>query len=143
VGAGNALKREEGWHALGALVAQASQAAPYSAITADNRSVVAELLYYVKFHKTPIRVWTRDLATRDHFEMTLRLSPGAAHVLLVIEPSSAKRVLATFDSAMLIRAVHIPVGGSHIRAIDLYDATGYHGPQSAPDGRQGSPASVL
>ncbi|HEX3665867.1 MAG TPA: glycosyltransferase family 39 protein [Rhizomicrobium sp.] len=128
VGAGNALKREEGWRKLGTIVAQAAQAAPYTAIAADNRSVVAELLYYVRQRPMPIRVWTRDLNIRDHFEMTLRLATGAARVLLVIEPPSAKRVLATFDSARLIRSVPLPVGGSHIRAIDLYDAAAYRGP---------------
>lgn len=128
VGAGNALKREEGWHELGAAVAAEAEAKPYAAIAADNRSVVAELLYYAQPRKAPIRVWTRDLSIRDHFEMTLRLAPGAARVLLVIEPSSVIRVLATFDSAQLIKSVPIPVGGSHIRAIDLFDAAGYRGP---------------
>ncbi len=143
VGAGNALKREEGWHELGAAVVREARANPYAAIAADNRSVVAELLYYARPRKAPIRVWTRDLSIRDHFEMTLRLPPGTTRVLLVIEPPSAKRVLATFDSARLIKSVPVPVGGSHIRAIDLYDAGGYRGPQSPPRSGPGSPAPVL
>jgi len=142
-GAGNALKREEGWRSLGAAVVRAAEAVPYTAIAADNRSVVAELLYYARPENVPIRIWTRDLNIRDHFEMTLRLVPGAARVLLVIEPASASRVLATFDSARLIRAVSIPIGGSHIRTMDLYDAHNYHGLQPADAGRPGSPAPVL
>ena len=143
LGAGNALKREEGWHSLGAEVVQAAQAAPYTAIAADNRSVVAELLYYARPRKAPVCVWSRDLNIRDHFEMTLRLPSGAARVLLVIEPNSVKRVLATFDSSRPIKSVSIPVGGSHIRAIEFYDAAGYRGPESPPGKRAASPASVL
>ncbi|HEX4157945.1 MAG TPA: glycosyltransferase family 39 protein [Rhizomicrobium sp.] len=143
IGAGNALKREEGWHELGTAVAHESEAKPYTAIVADNRSVVAELLYYAQPRKAPIRIWARDLSIRDHFEMTLRLSPGTARVLLVLEPPSVKRVLATFDSARPIKSVPIPVGGSHIRAIDLYDAVGYRGAQNSADDRPGSRAAVL
>ncbi|HEY3638118.1 MAG TPA: glycosyltransferase family 39 protein [Rhizomicrobium sp.] len=142
-GAGNALKREEGWRNLGEAVVQAAKAGPYTSIAADNRSVVAELLYYARPRTVPIRVWTRDLNIRDHFEMTLRLEPGATHVLLVIEPASRPRVLATFDSARLIRAVPVPIGGAHIRAIDLFDAGSYRGPGSPSRTRTDSPASVL
>jgi hypothetical protein len=140
---GNALKREEGWRALGTEVAQAARSAPYAAIAGDNRSVVAELLYYAQPRKVPILVWTRDLNIRDHFEMTMRLSRGAARVLLVVEPPSASRVLATFDSARLIKSLPIPVGGSHIRAINLYDASDYRGPLRATVRRPASPVSVL
>jgi hypothetical protein len=143
VGAGNVLKREEGWHNLSAIVLHTAQAAPYTFIAADNRSVVAELLYYARAGAVPVRVWARDLNIRDHFEMTLRLPPGAARVLLVIEPRSAGHVLATFDSAKLTKIVSIPVGGSHIRAINLYDAKDYRGPLGVPAGQQDSPASVL
>jgi 4-amino-4-deoxy-L-arabinose transferase-like glycosyltransferase len=143
VGAGNALKREEGWQALGQAVAETARAAPYTAIAADNRSIVAELLYYARPRNVPVLVWTRDLAVRDHFEMTLRLVAGAPRVLLVLEPVSVSRVIATFDSGRLLRAVPIPVGGAHIRAIDLYDGRNYRGPSSATVMPSASPASVL
>jgi hypothetical protein len=68
---------------------------------------------------------------------------GAPRVLLVLEPVSVSRVIATFDSARLLRAVPIPVGGAHIRAIDLYDGRNYRGPSSATVMPSASPASVL
>jgi len=143
VGAGNALKREEGWHALGAAVAQAVEAAPYRAIAADNRSIVAELLYYARPRNVPVFVWMRDLNVRDHFEMTMRLPLHESRTLMVIEPPSVPRVLATFDSARLVGTVAIPVGGAHIRAIDLFEASNYLGPSRANVGRPASPASDL
>lgn len=143
LGAGNALKREEGWRKLGADVARAAQLASYNVIAADNRSVVAELLYYVRPRNIPVRIWARDFAVRDHFEMTLRLAPGAARVLLAIPPQGAGRVLATFDSAKLIRTVILPVGGRHAREIVLFDARFYRGPQNAPRGQPVSPPPVL
>ena len=129
IGVGNALKREEGWRKLGAEVAGVAAAAPYDAIAADNRSIAAELLYYVRPRRAPMRVWSRDLNIRDHFEMTIRLERGVNRVLLVLEPRSAGRVLATFDSSALLKTVAIPVGGHHQRVTVLYDARHYRGPQ--------------
>ena len=132
VGLGNAFKREEGWQQLGAEVAVLSRAAPYDAVVADNRSVAAELLYYARPRGAPMRVWSRDLNIRDHFEMTIRLAAGARRVVLALEPSSAKRVLVTFDSAMLVKTVTTAIGGHHQRVTALYDARHYRGPQLPP-----------
>lgn len=132
VHAGNAFKREEGWRELGTEVASAAESSRYDTIAGDNRSVVAELLYYARPRRTPMGIWTRDLAIRDHFEMTMRLAPGTRRVLLAIEPRSAARVLATFDSASVVKRIVIGVGGGHFRAIDLYDAQDYRGPGVRP-----------
>ena len=129
IGLGNAFKREEGWHELGTEVATLSRAAPYEAIVADNRSIAAELLYYARPRRAPLRVWSRDLKIRDHFEMTMRLAEGAGRVLLVLEPASERRVLATFDSAVRVKTITSPIGGHHRRVAVLYDARHYRGPQ--------------
>jgi hypothetical protein len=142
--AGNAFKREEGWRQLGSEVALAAGKMPYDWIAGDNRSVVAELLYYTRPRRTPLRVWTRDLNIRDHFEMTIRLAPGARRVLLAIEPRSAARVIPTFDSALVVKRIVIGVGGNHSRAIDLYDAQDYRGPSArAPRNRRQSSAYAV
>ncbi len=130
LGLGNAFKRMEGWSALGRAVASQAAAQPYDAIVAENRSIVAELLYYARPRHIPILVWDRDSRIRDHFQMTLRLTPAhGRHVLLAVEPSAARKVLATFDSIRPLRTVTILVGGHRTRAISLYDARGYEGPQ--------------
>jgi len=128
-GVGNAFKREEGWRELGREVARAAGASHYDYIAADNRSIVAELLFYARPCPTPIRMWARDLRIRDHFEMTLRLESGQVRVLLAVDPNAAGRVLATFDSAKPLTRISIPVGGRHVRLIDLYDARDYRGPR--------------
>lgn len=131
VGMGNAFKREEGWRLLGVEVAREAARTPYDFIAADNRSVMAELLYYARPRSVGIRAWDRDLAIHDHFEMTLRLEAGAARVLLVIEPASAGSVLPTFDSAIVLKRVELRVGGRRTRTVDLYDARHYRGPQDS------------
>jgi uncharacterized membrane protein YbaN (DUF454 family) len=131
IGLGNVFKREQGWRELGAEVVRVSRSAAFAAIAADNRSIAAELLYYARPRRTAMRVWSRDLNIRDHFEMTMRLERGADRVLLVLEPLTAQRVLATFDSSVLLKRLAIPVGGHHQRITELYDARQYRGPQPA------------
>ncbi|HEX4078235.1 MAG TPA: glycosyltransferase family 39 protein [Rhizomicrobium sp.] len=143
IAAGNAFKREEGWRQLGADVARAASAADYDFIAADNRSIVAELLYYARPCSVPVRAWARDFNIRDHFEMTMRLERGARRVLVAVEPGAAGRVLATFDSARAVKHLSIGVGGGHARTIDLYDARYYRGPRGTDRAQPASRPHVM
>ena len=127
-GAGNALKREEGWRELGQAVVTQSRAASYDAIAAVNRSVLAELLYYARPRSIPIRAWDRNASPRDHFQMTIPLTPKYRRVLLVMEPDEAPRVLAYFDSHRLMEELSIPLGRHRSRVLLLYDAQGFSAP---------------
>ncbi|HEY1615800.1 MAG TPA: glycosyltransferase family 39 protein [Rhizomicrobium sp.] len=143
VGLGNAFKREEGWRELGRIVVRAADAAPYRAIVTDNRSLMAELLYYAQPRSLPLRMWDRDDRIRDHFQMTMRLQPGPERVLVVAEPTDAPHILATFDSAKVVELVDISLAVRRVRQIALCDAQGYRGPQIRHAGAQLSPVSDL
>jgi 4-amino-4-deoxy-L-arabinose transferase-like glycosyltransferase len=130
VGLGNAFKREEGWRELGAAVAKEASHARYDAIATDNRSVIAELLYYTTPRTVPVRMWDRDVKSDNHFQMTLRLERPARRVLLVVSPEDAPRVLPTFDSATRLDRLTVGVGGHRTRVTELYDAHDYRGPLS-------------
>jgi 4-amino-4-deoxy-L-arabinose transferase-like glycosyltransferase len=127
IGIGNAFKREQGWAAMAQQVARQAATAHYDAIVTDDRSVVAELLYYARSCPTPVRAWSRDPHPRDHFQMTIPLVPGTAHMLLAIGPDGAHTVLASFDSTKLLGSIAVPIGGHHQRVTQLYDAHTYRG----------------
>ena len=128
LGVGNVFKRQEGWRALAGAVSGEFAHGGYGAIASDNRSVTAELLYYLKPRRLPVRIWDPDLIDNNHFEMTMRLMAPAPRTLLVIEPKNAPQVLATFESNRLVARVASPVGGRHVRVMNLYDARDYRGP---------------
>jgi 4-amino-4-deoxy-L-arabinose transferase-like glycosyltransferase len=132
IGLGNAFKREQGWRALGERVTKDARLAPYDAIATNNRSVIAEILYYAQPRSVPVRMWDRDLRDDDHFQMTMRLTRPAPHVLLVVSPSDAPGIVATFDSTKLVDIVSVPIGGHRKRITELYDALDYRGPQPVP-----------
>jgi 4-amino-4-deoxy-L-arabinose transferase-like glycosyltransferase len=127
LGVGNALKREQGWSDLGQQVAQVAAKSRFDAVATDNRSVVAELLYYARSCPTPIRVWSRNSVPRDHFQMMIPLQPGTPRVLVAIAPQDAPAVIVTFDSATVLATITTAIGGHHQRVIRLYDARRYRG----------------
>lgn len=128
LGVGNVFKREEGWRALAGVVKSEAAKGGYPVVATDNRSVTAELLYYMRPDGPPLRIWDPDDASHNHFDMTMRLVPPVPRALLVIAPEGAAEVLATFESARPISTVSLPVGGRHMRTLSLYDARGYRGP---------------
>ncbi|MGN6149930.1 MAG: ArnT family glycosyltransferase [Rhizomicrobium sp.] len=129
MGVGNAFKRMEGWEQLGNAVAEQANSGHYAIVSAANRSIMAELLYYAAPRTAFVRMWDKDLHDDDHFQMTLRLTPPAHRVLMVLSPQEAPSVLNSFDSNTLADTVTIPIGGHRLRVTQLYDARDYRGPQ--------------
>ena len=128
-GVANVFKRETGWRELAEAVSAQSTRGRYDAIASDNRSVTAELLYYLRPRRSLVRIWAPGLSNHNQFEMTMRLVRPAPRVLLVVEPWVAAEVLSTFDSNRLLNRVTEPVGGRRVRVMLLYDAHGYRGPE--------------
>jgi 4-amino-4-deoxy-L-arabinose transferase-like glycosyltransferase len=127
VGLGNPFKRQEGWRALSAAVAAETRRAHFDAVAASNRSVTAELLYYLPHDSPPVRIWDGQVHSRNQFDMTIRLVPPAGHTLLVLAPSEASAVLSSFESARVLQVLSTPVGGNQHRVLTLYDARDYRG----------------
>ncbi len=129
IGQGNAFKRQEGWRELGQAVL--SHASGHDVLVAANRSTFAELLYYARPRTIPMRMWDRDRHDDDHFQMTMRLTPPAHRVLLVLGADETAEVLPTFDSPSMVATVAIPVGGHRTRTNLIFDARDYRGPQTS------------
>lgn len=132
VGLGNVFKREEGWQALAADVREVAAGDRYDAVAVDNRSAIAELLYYARPLGPPIRALRGDLVPHDDFQMIIPLLRSQSHVLLVIEPRDAPAMRAMFDSSRALAVVAIPVGGHAERLMELYDAHSFRGFTATP-----------
>lgn len=131
-GLANAYKRMHGWRELGKVVVARAEIDRPEAIVADNRSVVAELLYYARPRSVPVLAWDDDEAADDHFQLTLRLTPETSgRVLLVTTRDDPAEVLATFDSAQLVDTNIVPLGGDRRRVTLFFDAQGYRRPASS------------
>jgi hypothetical protein len=110
--------------------ARSRRGGKYAVVAADNRSVMAELLYYRRSPRPAASA--SGTATRE--PQSLR-DDHAAHaarqprVLWSSSPEDAARGAPTFESNRRSRTCR-PVGGPrHVRVMSLYDARFYRGPQ--------------
>lgn len=136
---GNVFKRQEGWRDLARAVSVRFAQEPYDYVVTDNRSVTAELVYYMRPSGAKLRIWDPSVASHNQFDMTMRLTAPASRALLVLAPEGAAQVLSTFESSRFLGRVATPVGGQNLRIMCLYDARNYRGPQSAELRSRASP----
>jgi hypothetical protein len=124
--------RTLGWRDLaGATRAELTKAAaagrPYAAILSDDRSVTAELLYYLRDEPTPILAW-RPGAPHDHFEMTRPFTAATpSPVLLVRVDDDLPPALKSFASADKVGDRMLPAGDNAQRHVTFYSLAGYKG----------------
>ena len=124
--------RTLGWRDLAeATRAELTKAAaagkPYAAVLSDDRSVTAELLYYLRDEPTPILAW-RPGAPHDHFEMTRPFTAATpSPVLLVRVDDEPPPALKSFASADKVGDRMLPAGDNAQRHVTFYSLAGYKG----------------
>ena len=100
---GDPFARTLGWRALAgearaALAEARREGRPFAAILTEDRSVTAELIYYLRDEPTPVLAW-RDGRPHDHYELTRPYAGQALEpVLLVDMRETASPVTQRFGS---------------------------------------------
>jgi 4-amino-4-deoxy-L-arabinose transferase-like glycosyltransferase len=124
--------RTLGWRELGeATRAELAKAAaggkPFTAVLSDDRSLTAELLYYMRDEPTPVLAW-RVGAPHDHFELT-RPFTGAtpSPVLLVTEGKASGSIGDNFTTVEKVGERTLPAGKNASRHVTFYSLAGYKG----------------
>jgi len=122
--------RTLGWHDLAIAtrdeLAKARTAGrPFAAVLSDDRSMTAELLYYMRGEPTPVLAWRKG-APHDHFELTRPFTAASGGpVLLVREGTDAGAAAAAFASAEEIADLDLPAGNNARRRVTFYALSGY------------------
>lgn len=143
-GVGEPFARTLGWreladHTRRALDDARKAGKPYAAIIADDRSVTAELLYYMRDEPTPVLAWRlANQKPQDHYELT---RPYAGHprepVLLVSVRASADDVTRHFKTVTALGSTDLPAGSAS-RKVALYALSGFD-PQPVAAKRKDKP----
>lgn len=128
--AGEALARTLGWRAVADAARQAlaqarHQGTPFGAVITDDRSLTAELLYYLRPEATPVLAWRGSGRPLDHYELTRPYHGGADPVLLVSVRADADPVLRRFEHAEPLGERQIAVGAGEPRRIRLFSLSGF------------------
>jgi 4-amino-4-deoxy-L-arabinose transferase-like glycosyltransferase len=123
--------RTLGWKALageahGALDAARRQGRPYGTVITDDRSVTAELLYYMRHDPTPVQAWWEGGRPHDHFELTRPFKAGSAEpVLFISVRRDAAPVTGRFSKVDALGERAIPAGTTELRKVRMFALSGF------------------
>ncbi|MGD9828634.1 MAG: ArnT family glycosyltransferase [Hyphomicrobiaceae bacterium] len=130
-GAGDPFQRTLGWKALAEetrkVVGEARrQKQGYAAVLTDDRSVTAELLYYLRDEAVEILAWRATGRPRDHYELTRPFSArtGSPVLLVTLKPDPGP-LLARFETVRLVAERQVPAGLGKPRRVRFYALSGY------------------
>jgi len=127
------FSRTLGWaevaNATRSVLAKArNEGRPFGAVITDQRSVTAELLYYMRDEPTPVLAWREPGPPQDHYELSRPFTKNAeGPVLLVsLSPESAS-VTSAFKQVSLLQTASLPAGMKVRRNVMFYALAGYVG----------------
>jgi 4-amino-4-deoxy-L-arabinose transferase-like glycosyltransferase len=127
-GALDPLHRLRGWETLGRSVAdlRIRQGMPH--MLADDRELMASLIYYMQPHPFDMAMWNPSGGVHNGFEMSQSLPdrPGGDY-LWVTNRIGREDVLARFTSQTEAAHVIVPIGKGLVREVWVYALHGFKG----------------
>ncbi len=142
---GDPMARTLGWRAIAdATRAELDRAraagTPYGTVLTDDRSITAELSYYLRDQSTPVLAWRSGSRPHDHFELTRPFTAASRQPVLLVSlrqpidlkrttpvTSRAKFVTDAFETSEPIGQRMIPAGRGETRRVTFLALTGYKG----------------
>lgn len=125
------FSRTLGWRAMAdatraELERARAERRPYAAVLTDDRSVTAELLYYMRGEATPVVTWFVGGRPTDHYELTRPYTAASGEpVLFVTLDRNASSVTGRFQTVTELGARELSAGVSAKRRVAFYALSGY------------------
>lgn len=122
-----------GWNDLAREVRAVGATRRFGTWLTDDRAITAELLYYCRDARVPIKTWHAGGTPRDHYALTRAFGAAdAGPVLLVSDHSSVEHIVSRFAVATKLGTRTVRAGPKRTRTITLYALDRFRG---ARDGR--------
>ena len=122
------LRRVRGWRELGAEIGKELAAHPALTLFADDRELLAALIYYIRPHPLDAVKWKVTSRIQDQWDLTNGLGKRLGEsFLLVSEHELINEMEPSFAAIERLRAVVIPLGPRAARTYTLYVARGFKG----------------
>lgn len=138
------LARTLGWREIAAatraeIAAARASGKPYAAVISDDRSVTAELLYYMRAEPVPVLAWKPAARPHDHFELTRPFKGGAQEPALLVTlggmpvagapvKAGTRSIYEAFASVAAVAVRDVPAGINDKRRVSFFALSGYKGP---------------
>lgn len=146
--AGDPLHRMLGWKGIADATRQRLEAArkngtPFASVVTTDRSLTAELLYYMRDEATPVLALRSDpVRPRDHYEMTRPFLGKAQEPALLVSLADVVaqgKLQGNFQRLEPAGTRDVPAGLFHNRRIHFFVLTGYAGRQATTDKDRSDP----
>ena len=120
--------RLRGWHILGQAVSETLIQAPPLPLLADDRELMAALIYYMRPHPFGMLMWNPARTVNNGFEMTQSLPdrPGGDYLWISSRPETLG-VAGYFKRHEEIARIQVPVGPGLVRDVTLTALFGFKG----------------
>lgn len=121
-------KRIKGWDVVGEQVSAVLAAHPGARLLADERKVLATLIYYVHPHPFDAVKWNPSGKVRDHYDQTTRLEPGPGTWIYVTEQSDLPADMRVrFAEAERLPDIVVPLHHGYGRQLAVWRLSGFAG----------------
>ena len=125
----NFYARAQGWDELGRQLKPLLQAHPDAVLVADNRTLLAHMLYELRDLKPAAASWNPTGVASDHYKLTTDLRPWIGRdAILISETPIGDNLTRHFAGSELLARLNAPVDAKTVRQIDVYllhDFKGY------------------
>ncbi len=118
-----------GWHSLSQLVLHRLDSAPDgSIVAADDREVMAELDYYLRYRNFPLAIATGNGPPGNQYELENPITAAnGSHVLLIARFSDRSDILDKFSDHKLTEEWTVSAGQGRRRGYFIYELSGFRG----------------
>jgi len=122
------LRRVRGWRDLGAEVGKDLAAHPGLTLFADDRELLAALIYYIRPHPLDAVKWKVTSRIQDQWDLTNALGSRLGEsFLLVSEHELINEMQPSFAAIERLRPIVIPLGPGAVRTYTIYVARDFKG----------------
>lgn len=121
------MKRVRGWDEVGRQVSAILARHPGATLLADERKVLATLLYYVRPHPFDAVKWNPSGRIKDHYDLTTDIRRAAGDLILVTEEPNVDHVARSFATVEPLAHVVVPIHADYARDLRVYRLSGFKG----------------
>jgi hypothetical protein len=122
------LRRLRGWRDLGSQVGTILAAHPDLTLFADDREVLAALIYYIRPHPLDAVKWQVTRRIQDQWDLTNGLTGHiGGNFLLVSEHELVNEMRPSFTEIVRLQPIVVPLWAGAARRYTLYVARGFKG----------------
>lgn len=125
----NFYVRAQGWDDLGRQLKPLLQAHPNAVLIADNRTLLAHMLYEVRDLKPAVASWNPAGIASDHYKLTTDLRPWVGRdAVLIGEDPVGEEFTRRFAASEQLATLQAPLPGGAARTMNVYllrDFKGY------------------